>query len=96
MGVDYTPKAGFGYQIEFDIDNYDEFDELIDNSIFKLLEVGEGNYTGEDNEWFLVFQKPLEYGLDLAKKKDELDAFIKENNIKTISDFAFHVGLLVN
>lgn len=103
MGVDYTPNHGIGYKIvgvECEVDEDSSVNEylyeLISNTKnIRYFETGEGNYTGEDNEMFIVIKKPLEYGLDLTQKKKELDLFISENKIIVEGEFDICGGLLV-
>lgn len=67
MGVDYSANFGVGFRIKADIDENDELnvidylEELIDVSKYNWFEVGDGNYTGKDNDYYVVLDdiKPI-------------------------------------
>ena len=63
MGVDYSSNCGIGVEVEAyeEIGEYLESEEgrnvLKDNDLC-WFEVGDGAYTGELNEYFIVYNKP--------------------------------------
>ena len=95
MSVDYTGNYGIGYEVIFgedicDEDMSDGLIDYIDNQIgdnFSCFEVGSGNYTGEDNDVYIVLKNPFCDGLDLSSKKIEIDNEIKRLKLEAIGDF---------
>ena len=97
MGVDYKSRFGIGYKIaeqifEDDTCMYEYLEDLCEDK-FKYFETGEGDYTGESNEWYVVLINPFLESLDLTKRKEELFNFLSENNIEIIGDFGLVGGL---
>ena len=99
MGVDYSSCFGIGYKVAekvFENDTYmDEFLDDLCKDKFAYFETGEGSYTGESNEWYVVLKKPFEKTLDLTEQKDELYNFLTDNDIEIIEDFGLQGGLRV-
>ena len=91
MGVDYSGNFGIGIQIflpEFEEDHEwfeDEtgwLDEILKDKDYFYFEVGEGSYTGEQNEMYLCIDEPFEDGYcGLTYKAKLLIDFLEENNI---------------
>lgn len=105
MGVDYSPNYGIGFRV---IDTRPEEDkeevcfvELLYEEVdfgedFEWFEIGDGDYTGEDNWYYVCLTDPFKYGLDLTKQKENLEKFLKQNNIKTKGEFGLVGGLLIH
>lgn len=89
MGVDYSANFGVGYEVIYDIDRGNEeeidfaeyLDELIPTEEYSWFEVGQGNYTGEINRYFVVLDeiKPLE---TLERRLLDLKALLKSEHFK--------------
>lgn len=106
MGVDYTGHYGIGFKIkniDFEDENTPEeireleyMDEFFSEKLsddYGYFEVGDGNYSGEDNTFYVVIREPFKYGLDLERVKIELINHLKEINIEVDSDFDVVGGL---
>ncbi len=73
MGVDYV---------------YDYLDDtLTDDDPYNYFEVGSGDYTGEENDWYLCINEPFENGIEgFVKKVDDFKNFLSKNNISYEGD----------
>ena len=60
-----------------------------------MQKVGEGNYTGEQDDLFIEIDDVFSDGLDLTGKKKLFDEFIKKHNFETIGDFGLIGGIEV-
>lgn len=80
MGVDYYANKGIGFMVnhnefedneDFDIREY--LDEVLEGTSYKFFEVGEGAYTGETNEVYVVLSdfKPIQSLEERAQKLKE-------------------------
>lgn len=102
MGVDYTAIFGMGYQVaekvlDEDDDFYmDEFLESLCEDKFEYFDTGQGSYTGECNQWYVVLKDPLKETLDLTEQKNELLKFLNDNEIDIIGNFGLQGGLLIH
>ena len=103
MGVDYSGHYGIGFKVllpelpedhEFFEDERFWLDDIIEKR-FDWFEVGEGMYTGEDNEIYICIKDPFENGLDITEKTNELISFLNEYNIKFEGDINEVGGLEV-
>lgn len=108
MGVDYDAKYGIGYEIcpnhdnecdyeYFDIESY--LDDIVNkySDILKLtyFQTGEGDYTGDTNEYYLCVKNPFKDGYDLTKIKNKLDKIIRDEGLETVGKFGLVGGLHV-
>ncbi len=92
MGVDYSGNYGIGVQIkrtEFEEEHkyYDDFlgylEEKIDDAPYFYFEVGEGMYTGEENELYICIDNPFSNGYcGLEDKVNRLYSFLRANEIE--------------
>ena len=73
----------------------DEYLEDLCKDKFKYFETGEGSYTGESNEWYVVLKIRLKKTLDLTEQKEELYKFLTDNDIEIIEDFGLQGSLHV-
>lgn len=89
MGVDYTATFGIGIEVKgvdynekgFDC-MYEYLDDLLEGTNFEYGESGEGAYTGEENDFYILIKNPFENGIEgLAGKANELEVFLKDKNI---------------
>lgn len=110
MGVDYSGHYGIGIEVE-PIDFEDEnlsseiaelecmsefLDEKLDAEKYGWFEVGEGNYTGNDNDYYVEVHKPFDDGFaELEKKKAELLNHLKEIGLTPKGEFGAIGGLEV-
>lgn len=95
MGVDYSAHYGIGIKIQtFEIeDKFDFLDENL-NEKYTWFETGEGSYTGEENEFYVILKDDsnlLEINLSVEKVK--LLNHLKEIGIETIGEFGIVGGL---
>ena len=108
MGVDYTANYGIGVKLESldfeelnleDIECMDEYlDELPEPEGIETeyFEVGEGSYTGEDNDYYLCIKSPMNEGVrELKKKIDLFGNYLRRNNIKYVGKVDLVGGLNV-
>lgn len=73
MGVDYSANFGIGFKLDRTSPAFDDeddiicrLDEIIDSSEgeFYSFEVGQGSYTGEEDDMYICITEPFEDGLD--------------------------------
>lgn len=110
MGVDYTGHYGIGIKIElidFDDENLDKeiaelecmsevLEEKLDGDKYSWFEVGQGNYTGKDNDYYIEVDEPFKDGLNnLEEKRDELLKHLKEIGLEPSGEFGVVGGLEV-
>ena len=102
MSVEYRAEFGIGYQIN--IDNKEEPNDYLEtlfindsnlNKDFTFIEIGDGDYTGEKNDWFIILKDPNDKLNDLSKYKLKLEILLKKHNISTINDFGVVGGLYI-
>jgi hypothetical protein len=99
MGVDYKANYGIGVKLESldfeelnleDIGYMGEYlDELPkpEGIEIEYFEVGQGSYTGEDNDYYLCIKSPMNEGVKALKTKVDLfKNYLKINNIKYIGE----------
>tara|TARA_R110000803_G_scaffold10007_7_gene31113 strand:+ start:1898 stop:2227 length:330 start_codon:yes stop_codon:yes gene_type:complete len=99
MGVDYTANYGIGVKLESldfeelnleDIGCMDEYlDELPkpDGIETEYFEVGQGSYTGEDNDYYLCIKSPMSEGVKVLKTKVDLfKNYLRRNDIKYVGE----------
>lgn len=105
MGVDYTGNYGIGVQVkrkEFEEDSeyYDDFysylDDVLDGTDYYYFEVGEGSYTGDENEVYICISKPFKDGYDIVKKSFDLYCFLAEKEIEYVGEVDEVGGLLID
>jgi hypothetical protein len=111
MSVSYDSNYGIGYKLERikepcseEIESFVEYIEcfLFGNGsdaykLFEVFEVGEGSYTLDVNDIYIVIKRDYSSGFELLEKdKEALDLFIDQNKIKTIGCFGLFGGLLVH
>lgn len=91
MGVDYSGHYGLGFQVrlpEFEEDHefYEDpigyLDSVCRDTEFSFFEVKEGNYTGNENDYYVIIDNPFSNGLDVTEPANRLKAFLTENNIE--------------
>ena len=84
-----------------DIEEYDIselMDCLPDNDNFKFswFETGQSNYTGGENDIFIIINKPFSDGVDkLQEKADKLENFINKLGFTDYGEIDLVGGLLV-
>lgn len=104
MGVDYSANYGMGVklcipdfeengEIEFMEDYLEELPKS-ENIDIEYFEVGDGNYTGEENEFYLCIKNPMENG-ELFKKIEVFKKYLSDNNIKYYGEVDLVGGLYV-
>lgn len=93
MGVDYTGNYGIGVQVylpDFEEDHewYDDrlgyLEDVLENAPYSYFEVGEGNYTGEDDDIYICIDKPFENGYDITEKVNSLLEFLENTELTVI------------
>ncbi len=105
MGVDYTAHYGLGVQIsnkhklvgeDKDFECMQDWLEENLNEKYRSFETGEGDYTGEDNDFYVCLSGDLACGIEnLQAEKEKLLAHLKELDIEVLSDFDVVGGLQV-
>lgn len=103
MDVDCSANYGIGYKVEasdelidcekFENEYCGELLEYIDSEIneaFKSFEVGDSAY----NDIYICLRKPFKNGLDLTKRKQELDKEANRLKLKVVSEFNEAGGLM--
>lgn len=110
MGVDYIGHYGLGFGIEtIDFESneiskdvkeletmWDLLDEKIDFDKYNWFEVGEGSYTGEENEFYIIIKEPSFTCMEkLTKERDELIKHIYKIGLNVNTGFGVFGGLEV-
>lgn len=105
MGVDYTGNYGIGVkvlkkQFEEESEYYEDFntylDDVLENTNYYYFEVGEGSYTGEDNDFYICISNPFQDGLNIKDKVFAFYKFLQDNNIEFEGEFDEVGGLLID
>lgn len=99
MGVDYTANYGIGFllnipsneeleEMELDVDSYLE-DILPSNTSY--FEVGGGNYTGEQNDYYVILDDD-EINETLTERCEDLKVSLLNEGLINSNDKASVVG----
>jgi hypothetical protein len=92
MGVDYSGNFGIGFKVlipelEEDHEYYDDvlgyLESLLENTEFNCFEVGEGSYTGEEDDIFVCLDVPFMHGKFNEVRASELKTFLELHNLIT-------------
>lgn len=98
MGVDYTANYGIGFKVnsnheDFEEDPYSFLDDILKDSAYEHFEVGSGNYTGKDNEYYVALSaNDSEIDSVLTQRVENLKAFLVANDLISESDKGGLVG----
>ena len=99
MGVEYYANYGIGYKV---VEKEEELEDGLAGYLygkvgdaFEHFEVGEGSYTGETNDFYIVIKNAFKDGLDLTEKKAQLDEELKRLKLLPDSEFGDVGGLFV-
>lgn len=110
MGVDYTAHYGIGIgikTIDFDDESLSEevrglgcmeeyLDEKLDHQKYGWFQSGDGNYTGEINDFFVTINTNSPNEAKLAIDRDsELLTHIKDIGLEPLGEFGLIGGLEV-
>ena len=100
MGVDYTPNYGIGFKVNFDIQEDDFYlgehlEEELSDSSYRYFRVGEGSYTGEDDDYYVVLDSFLP--IETLKERTELlkEFLLEKDLIESSQEVDLVGGLLV-
>jgi len=104
MGVDYTGNYGIGLRIQLPIfeeehQYYEDEESWLDQILgeeYYYFDVGEGSYTGEDNDYYVCLKKPFKDGYDILDKVVELKKFLSDNGIEFFGEVDEVGGLLIS
>lgn len=105
MGVDYHGNYGIGVRIikkEFteDSEYFEDFNTYLDDTLegtnYYYFEVGEGSYTGEENEIYVCISEPFKEGLNIKDKVFKFYKFLGKNEIEFEGEINEVGGLLVD
>lgn len=86
MGVDYSAHYGIGFKVELD-DRFEEdpaavIDDMLKESDYAYFEVGQGAYTGKENDYYVVLSdndSALDEGL--IERVADLKRFLIETQL---------------
>lgn len=109
MGVDYSAHRGIGIaiqSIDFDDENLEKeiaelecMSEVLDDKLnekYGWFEVGEGNYTGKENDYYVEIISPFAQGLNnLETDRDELLKHLIDVGLTPSGEFGLIGGLEV-
>lgn len=105
MGVDYDGHYGLGYRVnvpELEEDHYYFEDPIgfienaLEESNYCFFQIGDGSYSGEEDDVYIVLNEPFEDGnLDVTQKAKELKEFILSKGIEIEGEFDVVGGLRV-
>lgn len=100
MGVDYSSNYGIGFKVKFDSQEDDFYlgehlEELLINKPYRYFDVGEGRYTGEDDDFYVVLDSFLP--IETLKERTELlkEFLLEKDLIESSQDVDLVGGLLV-
>lgn len=106
MGVDYSGNFGIGVQIKSQIltedhEYYEDFigylDNALDDTDYFYFEVGDGMYSGEDNDVYVCIDNPFENGYcGLEEKVSVFYSFLAKNGLERIGEVDVVGGLEVD
>lgn len=92
MGVDYDAHYGLGVKIEFkefpedheyEGDFWGYLDDLFEGTEYDHFQVGDGSYTGTEDDFYVVIDNPFINGFAEAEKKaKDLLLFLDKHEIK--------------
>lgn len=105
MGVDYSANYGIGFSVKVSAQLLDREDgelylqEYLEENLsndYRYFEVGSGNYTGEDNDVYVIF-KDMAGLAPLENYKERLDVLRKhlEDLLLEVSEEGLVGGLNV-
>lgn len=101
MGVDYSANYGIGVRV-LEPENCEDFIEYVDDlSCIKVdgiemeyFEIGDGSYTGEENDVILCIRDADVTDLaDLENKINIFKEFLKSNKVETDGEISLRGGL---
>lgn len=91
MGANYSGNYGIGIQVftpnfKEEDDYYEDglgyIESILENTNYYYFETGDGSYTGDTNNVYIVIDNPFQDGYcALGEKADKLIQFLQENNI---------------
>lgn len=105
MGIDYDAEFGFGIKVgsikkeqeiegvDEEIDRYEILDDLLRDSDYVYTQSGAGDYTGEENTWYVFDKAPFKNGFDLTSKAEAIKTFCKEKGIEIDGEVGIHGGV---
>lgn len=104
MGVDYYAHSGVGFMVRNpkehqdndDFDFLEHIDQVLIGSGYGYFETGQGAYTGDDNEFYVVLSsfRPIN---DLAERANDLKNYLIERDlIDSTDDYDLVGGLEVS
>ena len=92
MGVDYTGNYGIGVKIftpdldedeDYDGDYLSWVDDVLEGTDYYYFEVGSSNYSGGENDIYVIINSPFENGYcGLEEKANTLIQFLQDKNIE--------------
>lgn len=104
MSVDYIANYGIGIRVILSDENhkkegsdekyYEILDELLPDHYY-YFQTGDGNYTGEENEWYVVLDSPkfIDGVFDGSSYKRELEDILSKDF--KLGEFGLVGGLLI-
>jgi len=98
MGVDYDAVYGIGVEVKHiegdDSDMHEFLEEKLEDTKFSFRRSGEGNYTSEEDTFYIFIED--EYNIkDLSSRVKDLVSFLENNNIEYTGEVEVVGGLLV-
>lgn len=104
MGVDYNANFGIGYKVvdartEEQIEEVEflyYLEEELEKTDYWCFETGDGWYTGNENEFFVVLKEPFKNGVDLTEDKMLLGRKLKSLDVEIDGDFDLHGDIFLS
>lgn len=104
MGVDYTSHYGVGIKIQLptfeeEHEYYQDEESWLDQTLgeeYDYFDIGEGSYTGEENEFYVCLKNPFKDGYDITERVREMKTFLFDNNIEFFGEVDEVGGLLIH
>lgn len=96
MGVDYRANYGIGFKVNLNSGDCDfhlgeHLEEVLDGNDYRYFRVGCGNYTGEDDDYFVVLESVGDLS-NLKELLEELKSFLLEKQLISEDQEADLVG----
>lgn len=110
MGVDYKANYGLGIELRSseivknlrlpedpeDLEVYEIMEGLSLPSNLRLIQSGDGGYTGDVNDYYIILKEPLSNGITgLKEKSDALIDYVRSLGFTTPDEVQLVGGLYV-
>jgi hypothetical protein len=100
MGVDISALFGIGAKVigfkkeynDEEISFEENLDNLLEESIYAYDKIGDENYSGDPDEYYIDILNPFKDGFNITEKVKKLKLFCEEKGIE-IEEIGLYGGL---